>query len=341
MQTIFVRNVHSALPEGIRLLKEVGIERPSRNGPVIVSPSPVMTVYSNPWEKVLFWSDRDANPFFHLMESIWMLAGQRDVEWLTQFNSRMKTFSDDGKTLNGAYGWRWRHQFGFDQLDSICKLLTKAPSSRRAVLAMWDASADLIAFEEGSSKDLPCNTHIYLGIVNGALDLTVMCRSNDAIWGAYGTNSVHFAILQEYLAAQLCVKVGSLYQFSNNFHAYLDVFNKVERLSDCAKDPYRTSSLDPYKRKEVYSISLTPADTLNMAEDFVAGKNIVTTTFYDVAILISAAWNCRKNYDLAYRTLERIPYDRLGRELDWKRACVEWLQRRELKKTSFQESRNG
>lgn len=54
------------------------------------------------------------------------------------------------------------------------------------------------------------------------LDLTVCCRSNDAIWGAHGANAVHFSILQEYLAARIGVGVGKLYQLSNNYHGYLD-----------------------------------------------------------------------------------------------------------------------
>jgi hypothetical protein len=46
---------------------------------VLVSQTPVVTCYSAPTQRVLFSPMRDANPFFHLMEALWMLAGRDDV----------------------------------------------------------------------------------------------------------------------------------------------------------------------------------------------------------------------------------------------------------------------
>lgn len=65
-----------------------------------------------------------------------------------------------------------------------------------------------------------CNTHIYPRIVDGRLDLTVCCRSNDAIWGAAGANAVQFSMLLEYLAGRIGVQPGRLYQLANNMHLY-------------------------------------------------------------------------------------------------------------------------
>ena len=79
----------------------------SRNGPVRVANEPVTITYRQPRHRVLFHPVRDANPFFHLFESIWMLAGRDDVKWLAKFNARMADYSDDGVTLTSAYGLRW------------------------------------------------------------------------------------------------------------------------------------------------------------------------------------------------------------------------------------------
>lgn len=250
MHTIHVRNVQEALPEGIHHLLTQGRREESRAGEVCVAPWPVMTVYDEPLERVLFWKDRDANPVFHLMEALWMLAGRNDVEWLARFNSNMTQFSDDGVMFHGAYGYRWRQHFqddwGVDQLDYIVSLLTANPKSRRAVIAMWDAPVDLYADELAAPKDIPCNTHIYLSMQNSDLDMTVCCRSNDIIWGAYGTNVVHFSMLQEYLAAKLGLLVGKLYQLSNNYHAYVDVLERVSSLASEIRDPHRTIDRNPY-----------------------------------------------------------------------------------------------
>jgi hypothetical protein len=81
----------------------------SRYGEVMVVDEPLTVTFEKPTERVLFNVARDANVFFHLYESLWMLAGRNDVAPLAYYNSRMPEFSDEGTVLNGAYGYRWRH----------------------------------------------------------------------------------------------------------------------------------------------------------------------------------------------------------------------------------------
>ena len=234
MITIRARNVNHALYEGANLLRKAGLERDSRNGPVLVAPEPVCTVYAKPNERVMLHPGRDANPFFHLVEALWMLAGRNDLAPLTEFVKNMSNFSDDGgKTQPGAYGFRWRKQFDYrkaetlDQLQWAVKRLKADPDDRRVVIQMWDPEADAYAADHGG-KDVPCNL-IALPTINvgGALDLTVFNRSNDMVWGAYGANAVHFSVLQEYLARMVGVPVGSYWQVSNNFHGYLTTIGKA------------------------------------------------------------------------------------------------------------------
>lgn len=71
-------------------------------------------------------------------------------------------------------------------------------------------------------NDLPCNTHMYLSIRQGSLDMTICNRSNDIEWGALGANAVHFSMMQEWASDILSVPVGILTTFSNNLHKYLD-----------------------------------------------------------------------------------------------------------------------
>jgi thymidylate synthase len=141
------------------------ISRPSRNGNVLMIDEPVTITYSRPRERVLFNRVRDANPFFHVVESLWMLAGRNDVALPAYYVKRMAEFSDDGKTLNGAYGYRWRKARGgdsealqvatddrpgfvatdlVDQLDILVNHLKANPDSRRAVLSMWNVEDDLL-----------------------------------------------------------------------------------------------------------------------------------------------------------------------------------------------------
>lgn len=253
---------------------------PSRAGEVLTITEPVTVTYANPLERVLFNANRDCNPFFHLYESLWMLAGRNDIAPLCYYNSRMIDFSDDGKTQHAAYGYRWRNYFGYDQLDWIVEELTANPDSRRVVLSMWDAGQTSTEYAKGDipfdppearegsgdfymaihgGKDVPCNTQAYFRIVQrlGAdpnvpthyirkpvLEMTVCNRSNDLVWGMLGANVVHFSFLQEYLAAKIGVGVGLYHQFTNNLHVYTERWQPEFWMSDTESDLYMPHTLD-------------------------------------------------------------------------------------------------
>src|ERR1035437_892492 len=127
MKVLEVRNVNDALAAGLQYLIAEGLPEKSRNGPVLVAPGPVTTVYLKPLERVLYSATRDANPLFHLMESIWMIAGRNEIDFPCQFNKGYGQYSDDGKTMWDAYGWRWRNFFGYDQLIPIVEELRANP----------------------------------------------------------------------------------------------------------------------------------------------------------------------------------------------------------------------
>jgi thymidylate synthase len=363
MRIIQAECVDDALHQGITLLLAGGVKADSRNGPVLVLPYPVMTVNENPRNRVLFSAQRDANPFFHLNEALWMLAGRDDAKWLDQFvgnfSERFAEKRDDrygGDYLHGAYGFRWRKHFDLDgggeegisdQLEIAVNMLRRNPDERRAVITMWDPMADL----DADKKDLPCNTHIYCRVRDDVypdygggppgpgpashkvLDLTVCCRSNDVIWGAHGANAVHFSILQEYLAAKIGVGVGKLYQLSNNYHGYLSVLEPMLPFSEIP-NLYKYWSNSAQKIETV--VTATPVisnpsdfeiDLLNFFHDdwqnFFYHTELVTTA----GILRKAYQLWRKReYTAAYRL---VTAGSMGDETrDWIVAAREWFSRR-------------
>src|SRR5690242_7931923 len=153
MLVIDANNVNGAWHQAKLFLNRSGVLRQSRNGEVLEYPDPVTTKYRYPRERVLFDEKRDSNPFFSFFEGLWMLAGRNDVAWISQFNKRMMSYSDDGVTYHAAYGHRWRQHFDKDQLPEIIDLLKGNYDERRAVLQMWDPRTDL----GRNGKDLPCN----------------------------------------------------------------------------------------------------------------------------------------------------------------------------------------
>lgn len=372
MLVINARSVSEALSSGLHTIKLRGIAKPSRVGDVLVSTSPIMTMYQDPTNRVLFSPIRDANPFFHVMEALWMLAGRNDLPWLTRFNKKFAAYSDDGgKTQPGAYGYRWRNYFGHDQLMDIILELRQNPDTRRCVLAMWDGGAretwqrtlgqnripikgfaqaiadneeqpgDFYAAVMGSA-DVPCNTHAYFDTIDGRLNMTVCCRSNDIIWGAYGANAVHFSFLLEFLAAATGIPMGVYRQFSNNFHLYTNIVPE-EQIMPLARDVERT---DRYLMKEsIHALNKVPAmpelrkvplmqtDLETFERDLQAfmgvgiGYEYQNPFFRTVAepMYVAHGYYRDKNYDMAIDMADTIKAE------DWRAACVEWLLRRRTK----------
>ena len=334
MQVLEVRNVHDAFIRGIALLDEENFKSPSRNGTVYQARTPVTTVYERPKERVLFWEERDANPFFHFMEGLWMLDGRNDLEFVKYYAKNMENYSDDGESLWGAYGWRWRSYFGYDQLKVIIERLKKDSEDRRSVLQMWDAENDL----GRNGKDVPCNTNIYFKEdPTGRFQMTVSNRSNDIIWGAYGANAVHMSMLHEYMASNIGRPVGKYYQISDNFHAYQKVYETLlEKLlkrdaldfysqqNSIERNPYRTFKVSPYPMINV-DPQLWDIDLINFLDRIPFEDIDFNDRFFtEVAAPMQDAFWLHKSG----KTEEAIIEIQNCAATDWKKACFEWLDRR-------------
>lgn len=349
MKVITVQNPDNALERGLDYLREFGVRQPSRNGAVLVAPGPVTTVYVTPRNRVSMDPLRDANPFFHLAEAMWMLAGRNDVGYVAKFAKNMVNFSDDQETLHGAYGYRWTEHFGYDQLEWIIRDLSADPNSRRAVLSMWDPgyrarTSTFSPFElskgdlgaaAASGKDVPCNTQAYFRVnptIGGpVLDMTVTCRSNDIVWGAYGANVVHFSMLQEYMASRLGLDVGVYYQVSNNYHAYVerpDVARLLNResLKKLATPTTRSVPLEADENfvEEVRRYVALSADPTELKNEF------LRTVFHPM--MIAHQFHKMKDTRKAIALLKES-------NIDWHVAGLHWLLRREEANAPTEETR--
>lgn len=368
MKHISAHSVNDALYQGLYHIAGFSERSASRNGDVLVSKMPVVTTYYAPRHRVLINSARDPNPFFHLFESLWMLAGRNDLAFPQKFVSTFGQFSDDGETLWGAYGYRWRNHFGYDQLAMLIEEIKRNPSTRRAVLQMWDGGAAW-DYEDGvtgrgnkddclgdlnrainGGKDVPCNTAAYFDTIGGKLNMTVTCRSNDVILGAYGANAVHFSVLLEYVALMTGLPLGVYRQFSNNYHLYTDLYPglKFEREADIvvladsvnASCPYSTPGI---LRSRDYSRELVQSPPLMVKgeeqcfhedlEAFMDGFDIedLTTRFFKGVVgpmyETWQAWKVKDFEEAEHLTLS-IRAD------DWRSAAQDWLNVRKERRSN-------
>lgn len=336
MRVINAVNVNDALCRGVSLMRHEGEKLSSRAGDTLEIPSPVATCYLNPQEKVLINKTRDANPFFHLMESLWILAGRDDVKFLTEFNKQMINYSDDGEVFNAPYGYRLRTRFldhqgcDADQLTSVIRILKEDPTSRQAVCQIWDTS-DL----ERKTKDKACNMSIVFRIRDNKLCMTVYNRSNDMIWGAYGANVVQFSMIQEYVAAHIDIPVGVYTQVSNSYHVYTtglggDIWNRLIECDEEYINPYCSiEDMVLMRSDDIQNIEYDLKLFFNTYDKFGldelykmdAWKSAYFRRLIKPVLFVFA--NHKKNgpnFALGYSHL--IQAD------DWRKACQDWLENR-------------
>lgn len=361
------RNVNEAFRGLVTEFYEAGRRSPnivrstSRNGDVLYIQEPVTITYTHPRERVLFNPARDCNPFFHVYEALWMLAGRNDVAPLKYYVSTIDQFSDDGDIFNGAYGWRWRGSryrqdgnlyWDQDQLKLIIEHLKAKPDSRRCVLQMWNVEDDLLKID--FSKDVCCNTCAYFSlravakedsqgqVLNDSsyfLDMTVCNRSNDLIWGLLGANAVHFSFLQEYMAACIGCEVGVYNQITNNCHVYLnDKWQPEKWLADDTPDWYFTNDgpTPPLPGVRMFPLVKDPVTFDLECVEFISINPLKDTdpqpscSHWKEPFLANVAqpmcnafmFHKMRIYEVALQWVEKVQSD------DWRIAATKWLLKR-------------
>lgn len=306
------------------------IYRNSRNGATLSYNEPCMIVFSNPNRCACSVKSRDANPFFHLFESLWMLAGRNDVPFLTLFNKNMANYSDDGAVFNAAYGYRLRRHFGKDQLAAIVEDLRRDNTSRQAVALIW--SPDDLG---KTTKDKACNLELVFKLTDNILDMTVFNRSNDIVYGTFGANAVHMSMIMMYVCSKLGCRLGKYYQISNCLHAYTEgtegkILQKLMD-DDLTKYEYPLSYIttDYFDGKVDSDISqlfalyddteLSPTPVRMLYEEY------ESTLFRNLVIPMLELWI---KYKVSGKDAIRLTDYAAIKPLDWRKACETWIENR-------------
>jgi len=311
---IFEANTPTEMADKVySALKADGEMANSRNGRVLRFPEPITTVYNHPASRMNFIEGRDANPFFHIAEACWMLAGRKDVGYIAQFNKGMRNYSDNGIEFNAAYGHRMRRHSGFDQLKSVTHILSVDPDSRQAVIQLWD-NKDLITH----TLDKACNMLLVFSLDNSYyLDLTVYNRSNDLIYGGVtGSNPVHFSYIQQWVADQLGRRMGTLTFVSTNAHVYLDLYPHWKNMN---WRNWELTNHEYHNMGPLHEIEALCRDTYSRATTKTYQSNFIEK----VAKPVINTWIARRKGE---------SYDCWLSEIDCPatyRACSEWILRRE------------
>ena len=162
-------------------------------------------------------------------EVVWMITGGKKLDFLRQFTKIWDDFAEADGTMETAYGYRWRHHFGRDQLVELVKHLREEPSSRQGVVIMWDPASDGLTAPK--KKNVPCPFCWTANIINGKFNLHVIVRSNDMMLGN-PHDTAGFALLQMMLAQELGVQPGKFTVSISHAHIYENHYEQAQELFD-------------------------------------------------------------------------------------------------------------
>ena len=180
--------------------------------------TPVSVVIDNPRQNVIACAARRLNYGFMNAELMWILGGGDAVDDIAWYNGTWRIFSDDGVTLNGAYGRRIRRFPGptkeVDQLAEAVAQLKADPLSRQATVVLFHPELDYRV-----TKDKPCTNLMRFKIRDNRLQMITFMRSNDVMLG-YPYDVFNFTSLQAVVASRLGVELGTYTHIVDSLHIY-------------------------------------------------------------------------------------------------------------------------
>jgi thymidylate synthase len=182
-----------------------------------------------PTERCITVPERRNDIAAAVAESMWVIAGRNDLAFLSQYLPRAADFSDDGGlTWRAGYGPRLRNWEGVDQIAEVLSLLRRDPESRRAVIGLYDPARDFVQ----KTNDIPCNNWLHFLIRDGRLEMNIVVRSNDVLWGFSGINTFEWSVLHEMMAFWLGVEVGDENFFISSLHLYERHYARADKILD-------------------------------------------------------------------------------------------------------------
>jgi thymidylate synthase len=233
----------------LKSLKKYGHIRDSRAGRTLELIS-VTTVLKNPRTRYITEPLRRHNLSYIAKEIDWYLSGNYNAEPIARAAKYWKTIQDANGKVNSNYGAKifYEKVDGICQFDRVVSHLKKYPNSRRAIFFFHLYPHDWVQMDE--TKDYVCTIYGHAIINDGKLDLMIYMRSNDVIWG-WGNDVPFFTLLQEMMAVELDVPIGTYYHHAGSMHIYENFFYKLQGSEYNNFDPEPQTPFAPLIKEDV------------------------------------------------------------------------------------------
>jgi thymidylate synthase len=173
---------------------------------------------ANPRRRYISLRPRRWSFGYALGEFCWHARGSDRLDEISFYSERWREMSDDGHTISGScYGAKIFQERGSSESQWILvkRTLDSDPASRRAILAFSDRTN----MDALRSRDINCATTLQFFVRAGKLEAIASMRSNDVILGL-PYDIFLFTMLQEMMAVELRLEVGSYHHFVGSLHIY-------------------------------------------------------------------------------------------------------------------------
>ena len=171
----------------------------------------------NPTVRNIIDIKRKWNEDYAEAEWQWYLSGDRSISKLGELYGTVpmiwQRMSDNQGNVNSNYGWQWKRN---DQIGEVINILKNYRETRQACISIYDGKEI-----DKYTYDTPCTYAIQFTILDNRLHMCVTMRSND-LWYGFCNDQYQFSKLQELIAKEINMDMGTYYHFAHNLHIYSD-----------------------------------------------------------------------------------------------------------------------
>ena len=147
----------------------------------------------------------------------WYLSGDKSIFKLGDIYGKIppiwSRMADPEGNVNSNYGYQWQRN---KQLDKVISLLKREKYTRQATISIYDGKEI-----DKYTYDTPCTYAVQFTIVDNRLNMCVTMRSND-LWYGFCNDQYQFSRLQELVAKEINMDIGTYYHYAHNLHIYND-----------------------------------------------------------------------------------------------------------------------
>lgn len=176
----------------------------------------VCFVIENPLDNIITTSWRKFKDSYAKQEWEWYLSGNPYVTEIKKVAKIWDKMHSGDDRVNSNYGYQWKRN---DQLNKCIEQLKNSPNTRQAWISIFDGKEkDIYQY------DTPCTIAIGFDIKDDKIDMTVIMRSNDIVFG-FCNDQYCFSKLHEYVAHEVGLQIGTYTHFAHDLHIYERHYN--------------------------------------------------------------------------------------------------------------------